>query len=93
MRVTLCGQSTEGSNTGVVKDPNGAAVADANVTLRNSETGITRNATTNDDGEYVFKRIEPGGYAVTVEASGFKKSVAPDIALKVGAVAEVVTVT
>ncbi|HEX8282386.1 MAG TPA: TonB-dependent receptor [Pyrinomonadaceae bacterium] len=99
------GQVTTGSVNGVVNDPSGASVAGANVTLRNNETGITRNTTSNDDGEYIFPQVEPGHYTLTVEASGFKKSVAPDIvvevgvpararvALEVGAVSEVVTVT
>ncbi|HEX6184141.1 MAG TPA: carboxypeptidase regulatory-like domain-containing protein [Pyrinomonadaceae bacterium] len=99
------GQNTTGSVSGVVNDPSGATVAGANVSLRNNETGITRNTTSNDNGEYSFPSVEPGRYTLTVEASGFKKSVAPDvvvevgvparttIALEVGAVSEVVTVT
>ena len=99
------GQVSSGTLNGVITDPSGAIVAGANVSLRNNETGITRNTTSNDEGEYVFPQIEPGRYTLTVEASGFKRSVAPDlvvevgvpararVALEVGAVSEVVTVT
>lgn len=99
------GQTTTGSVSGVVNDPSGATVAGANVSIRNNETGITRNTTSNDNGEYSFPQVEPGRYTLTVEASGFKKSIAPDVvvevgvparttmALEVGAVSEVVTVT
>ena len=99
------GQVTTGSVNGVITDPSGATVAGANVLLRNNETGIERNATTNEDGEYIFPQVEPGRYTLSVEAPGFKKSVAPDIVvevgvpararmtLEVGAVSEVVTVT
>jgi hypothetical protein len=99
------GQVTSGSVNGVVNDPSGAIVAGANVSLRNNETGIVRNATSNDNGEYTFPQVEPGQYTLTVEAAGFKKAVAPDVivevgkparttmTLEVGAVSEVVTVT
>ncbi|MCA1620764.1 MAG: TonB-dependent receptor [Acidobacteria bacterium] len=103
--VPAFGQNTTGSVSGVVNDPSGATVAGANVALRNNETGITRNTTSNDNGEYTFPSVEPGRYTLTVEASGFKKAVAPDVVvevgvparttmtLEVGAVSEVVTVT
>src|SRR5688572_5824152 len=99
------GQSTTGSITGVVNDPSGASVAGATITLRNNETGITHTDTSNENGEYSFPQVTPGLYTLTVEASGFKRTVAPDIkvevgnparttmTLEVGAVSEVVTVT
>lgn len=99
------GQTTSGSVNGVVNDPGGATVAGANVTLTNNETGIVQTATTKENGEYVFPQVAPGTYTLTVEAAGFKKAVAPDIvvavgvparaviALEVGAVSEVITVT
>ena len=99
------GQATTGSISGVVNDPSGATIAGANVSIRNVETGTTFNATTNESGEYNFPQIPPGTYTMNVEASGFKKAVANNIvvelgsparasiALEVGSVQEVVTVT
>ncbi|MFL6335597.1 MAG: carboxypeptidase regulatory-like domain-containing protein [Pyrinomonadaceae bacterium] len=103
--LTASGQSTTGSISGVINDPSGATVVGANVSIRNNETGITRDTTSNEAGEYSFPQLEPGKYTLTIEAPGFKKSVAPDIvvavgvparttiSLEVGAVSEVVTVT
>ena len=61
--------------SGTVSDPNGAVVAGATVTARNSATGFSRNDTTGTDGTYTFIGLPPGDYEVTVEAPTFKKTV------------------
>jgi hypothetical protein len=103
--VSAFGQTTTGSLSGIVSDPSGAIVAGANIILKNTETGTTRNATTSDQGEFVFPQLESGKYSVGVEAPGFKKALAPEvvievgkparttITLEIGSVSEVVTVT
>ena len=96
---------TTGSISGTVSDPNGAVVAGANVTLKNNATGAERSTVAKDNGTFTFTALEPGNYSVTVEASGFKRTVAPSvdvtvstqaqvtIALEVGLAGETVTVT
>ncbi|PYS38561.1 MAG: hypothetical protein DMF71_16660, partial [Acidobacteria bacterium] len=98
-------QTTTGSLNGIVNDPNGAIVAGATVTLKNSETGAERQVTTDSQGGFVFDVVDPGRYSVSVEARGFKKTVALNIVVEVskparvtiglelGAVNETVTVT
>lgn len=90
---------------GVVRDATGAVVAGATVTARNPATGTSKDATTNSDGDYQIVSLPPGVYEVTVEAPNFKKAVLPsvaltvgqsadlDVALEVGQVSEVVTIT
>ncbi|MBK5291888.1 MAG: carboxypeptidase regulatory-like domain-containing protein [Acidobacteriia bacterium] len=97
-------QSDTAQISGVVKDASGAVVANANVTIKSEATGLERKFTTNESGYYVAASIPPGFYTVTVEATGFKKSVRtqnkldPNVAsqisvtLEVGAVAETVEV-
>src|SRR5262245_66693106 len=53
---------TIGSATlrGVVKDPNGALVSGATVTMKSLRTQSERKAKTNSDGNYAFTAIEPG---------------------------------
>src|SRR5215211_3464738 len=65
---------TTGSATlrGTVKDPQGAVIRDASVTLINEGTKDERKTTTSDDGNYVFSAVTPGTYTVKVEAQGFK---------------------
>jgi Carboxypeptidase regulatory-like domain len=90
--------------TGTVKDPSGAVVAGAKVTLRNSNTNIARSVTTNKDGYYSFSLVPIGTYELTVEQRGFEKYVHSgitleinqnarlDVSLKVGSISQVVEV-
>ena len=101
----LVAQIDTGSIVGVVKDPTGAAVKGATVTLRNTATGVARTASTNEDGSYLFPALIPGMYSVEVSAAGFQPEIrtnieidvqsrpAIDFALKVGQSKEVVEVT
>jgi|HubBroStandDraft_6_1064221.scaffolds.fasta_scaffold08101_1 hypothetical protein len=72
-----------GQLTGTVKDPSGANVAKAQVTVSNSEKGINRVTETNNDGEYVVGGLSGGSYNLTVNAPGFKTYQAKGIALRV----------
>ena len=66
------GQSTiTGDITGIVTDPSGAAVPNATVTLKNTETGATQTRTTSAQGAYRFPLLNPGTYAVSAQAQGF----------------------
>jgi len=99
------GQSTGGRILGRVSDPSGAIVAGAKVTLSNEATGVTRDATTNDSGDYVFLEVTPGQYSLKFEQKGFtttlRKGVTVDVnqvvtlnmTLQVGQTKEVVEVT
>jgi outer membrane receptor protein involved in Fe transport len=72
-------QGTKGILRGEVLDPSGAVVANAQVTARNQQTGVTVEGTTTSAGTYYFPSVLPGSYTVTVEASGFKKYVKTDV--------------
>jgi len=62
----------EGSITGTVTDNTGAVIAAATVTATNVATNVPATRTTTKDGLYTIAPLEPGTYAVTVEAKGFK---------------------
>ncbi len=68
-------QRITGTLRGQVLDPAGAAVANAQVTANNIETGVSIKIATTSAGTYDFPSILPGRYTVTVEAQGFKKYV------------------
>src|SRR2546427_5456794 len=68
----LFAQSDLGKISGFIKDPSGATIANAKVTVRNN-TGIERQTTTNDSGYYVVTNVPPGLYTMTAEAPGFQK--------------------
>ena len=65
---------TSASLSGTAHDPQGGAVA-AKVTLKDIGGKVQLDTTTNGEGFYTFPIIQPGTYTVTIEATGFKKSV------------------
>ncbi len=83
--VTLCGAAwaQNGSITGTVKDPSGAAIAGATVVVTSPERGITRQTTTNSAGEYNESALSPGSYDIIVTSAGFKKYQAKGVKLDV----------
>src|SRR5215468_10613504 len=93
-----------GTIRGTVTDPNGAAVANARVQVTDLETNLSRDFTTDKEGNYEAVGLKSGNYRVSVSATGFKISVAEvllrggdtaraDIKVTVGAASETVTVT
>src|SRR5947208_13320271 len=68
----LIAQSDLGTISGFIKDPSGASVPNAKVTVRN-KSGVERQATTNESGYYAITNIPPGLYDMIAEAPGFKK--------------------
>lgn len=70
---------------GTVRDSADAVIAKATVTLTNQETGAESQAVTDQDGSFTFTDVRIGVYTVTAEAPGFKKAIARDIMLSVGA--------
>jgi len=76
-------QETSGSVTGQVTDATGAAVAGAQVVLRQPSTGVNRTATSNAQGQYAFDDVSIGTYEVDTTATGFQKSVVRNIVVNV----------
>ena len=56
---------------GLVKDPSGAVVPGAKITLTNGATGQIISATSNAAGEYTFPQIPPARYTIKATAQGF----------------------
>ena len=105
LEIPAFAQLPTGTILGTVKDASAGVVAGANVTVRNTETGLTRALPTGDDGVYRFSALPVGHYDVRVEREGFKsttqKGIVLDVsqevvinfALDVGAAATEVTVS
>ncbi len=66
-------QSDLGSISGFVKDPSGAVIPKAQVSVKNEASGTERRTNTNESGFYVVTNIPAGLYTITAEAAGFKK--------------------
>ena len=69
--------------TGAVRDPTGAVVVGAKITLKNSGTNVARNTATDKDGAYLFTLVPIGTYEISVEQQGFNKYVRKGITLEI----------
>ena len=98
-------QLDQGTITGVVEDPSGAAIPSASITLTNVDLGQVLKTTTDGAGVFVFSPVKIGNYSVTVSAPNFQTTtqanlhlsiqqrLSVDLILKPGAATETVTVT
>ncbi len=101
---TAWAQTFTGGVRGSVSD-SGGVVPGVTVTLTNEGNGATREAVSNDRGQYDFTAVPPGSYSVKAELTGFKtyenkgvrvatqQFVTLDIKLDVGQLQETITVT
>ena len=97
-------QSPSGTISGIVTDPQGAAIAEAEILVVNDTTRVQYAGRTNQEGIYLVSNVPPGAYRIQVSKLGFKTIIKPDITLNVqdalalnfslplGAISEVVTI-
>ena len=72
-----------GAIAGVITDPSGASVANANVKITSEETGDTRSAMTGANGSFVVSLLPPGQYTVRASKQGFKELVRTGVSIHV----------
>jgi hypothetical protein len=80
----LHAQISQASLQGSVKDPTGASVPGATVTLKDKGTGATRSATSSGSGEYAIPNLAPAEYSLTVTMNGFKTIMVESLTLHTG---------
>ena len=98
-------QITAGGVAGTVKDPSGAVVKGATITLTNTATNVAITTTSASSGTYVFENVPVGRYTLKAEAPGFRpyvlngvqvhvqSVVTSDVPLQLGKVNQAITVT
>src|SRR5438034_1535423 len=98
-------QTSTATILGVVKDTSGALIPGVSITVKHTETGLTRNAISSGTGDYNVPLLPIGAYELATAMPGFKQDVRRGInlvvgqqavinlTLEVGAAAEQVTVT
>ena len=69
---------------GAVKDPAGAVVPGAKLSLRNTQTGAERENKSAADGTFRFLVVPPGLYQLTATKDGFQTKLSKDIRLSIG---------
>jgi hypothetical protein len=67
------GQSFTASVRGTAKDPSGASVPLASVSITDAERGTSQTTLADEEGRFAITALPPGQYVLTVEAAGFKK--------------------
>jgi Carboxypeptidase regulatory-like domain/TonB-dependent Receptor Plug Domain/TonB dependent receptor len=87
--VAAFGQENTGSIQGVVKDSAGAAIAGAKVTISSSTLVRALEGTTDREGTYIFPRVPPGIYTVTISQTGFKTVKSEDVTVVLGQAARI----
>ena len=78
----LHGQAT-GSFSGTVTDKAGAVVSGATVKVSSQDTGLSREAKTDDSGHYVVPLLPVAHFTIRVESQGFQTNEQKDIRLQV----------
>jgi hypothetical protein len=74
---------------GRVLDAQEGLLPGVSVLVRNQDTGMFRQVTSNADGSYFLSGVTPGQYELTAELTGFKKYARPNLRLEIGKTATV----
>jgi hypothetical protein len=101
----LAQTAATGNIEGVVTDASGGVLPGVTVSVRNTATNVTREATTDNGGRYRATALQPGTYEVAATLAGFQaaplggievlvgQTQAVDVAMRPAGVTEAVTVT
>jgi len=65
-------QTPRGTISGRITDTSGAAVTAVAIAINNTATGFKARTSSDQNGRFVFKDIDPGKYEIAFEAPGFK---------------------
>jgi Carboxypeptidase regulatory-like domain/TonB dependent receptor len=87
--LSLSAQQISGSIRGTVTDSTGAVVQGATVTVKQTETDLSRTAVTDRGGNYVVLELPVGTYRLQITAKGFKEYVQTGISVDVNQSASV----
>jgi len=99
------GQTTTGTISGTITDPNGAVIANARISVKNVQTGIEQATRSNASGNYIFPAIMVGDYTLTAQSQGFgvvthtglhldaNQDLTSDVQMKVGSETQTVEVS
>jgi uncharacterized protein (DUF2147 family) len=71
-RLSVAQYHVNGTISGTITDPSGAAISGAKVTATNALNNTSQTTTTTAAGSYLFSDMPPAGYTVTVEKEGFQ---------------------
>lgn len=82
--VPIFAQVSTANVIGLVQDSSAAAIADANVSLLNTQTGTENHSKTSGDGRFILPGVLPGAYMLRIERPGFATAQLNGINLNIG---------
>lgn len=82
-------QANQGSLRGTVVDDSGAAIPGVAVAAEGVGTRARFTAVTNENGAFAFLSLPPSTYQITAELEGFKRAIAPNVAVHIGEITRV----
>ena len=82
--LAIFAQANFGRILGSVKDPTGAVLPGASISIVDTQRGLARTVTTDEAGLYNAPTLIPGTYTVRVEFPGFKTLARENVVLEVG---------
>jgi hypothetical protein len=85
----LAAQTVTGSLVGHVSDPTTAPIVGVKVVATEIARGVSRDAVTNEDGNFTISSMDPGIYKVTIERAGFKLFVADNVTVAINSTVRV----
>jgi hypothetical protein len=88
LSLTLSAARLQGQTSGVlrgtVKDPSGAIIPGARITVTNQQTNVAFKTTSDNSGVFIFPVLAVGAYSLRVEAEGFKTFVESGVEINIG---------
>jgi len=76
--------TTTGRISGMVADQQGAVIRNAEIVVKNNETGAEYTSKSSEEGTFVISALPVSTYTVTVTAQGFKQTMVTDVKIEVG---------
>ena len=82
----LSAQTSKGILSGVVRDPSGAVISGAAITVTNQDTAENRTSKTQGEGAFRVEALSPGRYTLSVTLTGFNPSTVSNIVVSASVV-------
>jgi hypothetical protein len=91
LALTALAQTSRGTVSGTITDPNSSVIAGATVTLTNTATTVSRSTVTNSQGIYRFDAVDLGDYTIKFTATGFGEVVKSNVVVSANQTATIDT--
>src|SRR6202171_6404223 len=84
LTASIYSQVTGATLSGTISDPSGGLIPGAQISIRNTATGMNKDFQADSDGYYTAPNLAPGTYEVRITAKGFNTTILT-VTLAVGA--------